>query len=220
MEAQVSTVAEGMPVRPQPDGSDIVKVGEGQIREVAQALAKAFYDDPIMSWIFPDDARRMERLVNGFELYVRRVWLPHDESYTTDRVAGVCCWMPPPDAWHMSIPAQLRLLPAMARMAGRDLPRLMKTLNAMESAHPREPHFYLPMIGVDPQWQGKGFGAALMRPVLERCDREESSAYLEATTPRNRALYERNGFEFIEELKVAKDAPPMWRMWRKPQSTG
>lgn len=87
----------------------------------------------------------------------------------------------------------------------------------MERKHPHEPHWYLPAIGITPAWQGRGYGAALLRPMLERCDAERLPAYLEASTPRNVALYERNGFTVVEEGHYARDAPPLWRMWREPK---
>jgi ribosomal protein S18 acetylase RimI-like enzyme len=93
----------------------------------------------------------------------------------------------------------------------------MRFFGAMEKVHPHEPHMYLPAVGIAPEWQGRGFGAALLRPVLERCDRQRLPAYLESSNPRNLVLYERHGFETIEELSVAKDAPPLWRMWRSPR---
>jgi GNAT superfamily N-acetyltransferase len=64
--------------------------------------------------------------------------------------------------------------------------------------------------------QGRGLGAALLAPVLERCDGERKPAFLEASSPRNRALYERHGFEVMEEFALGRDAPPQWRMWREP----
>ena len=67
-----------------------------------------------------------------------------------------------------------------------------------------------------PAAQGRGLGTALVRPMLERCDREGRPAYLEATTPRNRALYERLGFALVEEMRFPQDGPPLWRMWREP----
>jgi hypothetical protein len=42
------------------------------------------------------------------------------------------------------------------------------------------------------------------------------TAYLEATSPRNRAFYERNGFEVIEQCTYARGAITTWRMWREP----
>jgi hypothetical protein len=59
-----------------------------------------------------------------------------------------------------------------------------------------------------------------MRPVLDRCDAEKVPAYLEATSPRNRALYERHGFEVTEEFTLGPESPPLWRMWRPPNNSG
>lgn len=67
-----------------------------------------------------------------------------------------------------------------------------------------------------PSW--KGLGSALMRPTLERCDREGLPAYLEASSERNAALYERLGFELIRELRVA-GSPPL-RLMARPPVTG
>jgi GNAT superfamily N-acetyltransferase len=215
VERDVTIDEAGVPIRPLPDGSDIRKVTEGELPQVVRALAQSFYDDPVFAWIAQDGARRLAELERGFDLFARRVWFPHDEAYTTDRVIGAAFWVPP-DKWHLSVLAQLRLLPAMAIITRRDLPRLMTLLNVIEVKHPHESHYYLPLVGIAPEWQGRGFGSAIMRPILERCDREGVPAYLEASSPRNRDLYERHDFAVVEEICV-KDSPPLWRMWREPR---
>ena len=53
--------------------------------------------------------------------------------------------------------------------------------------------------------------------MLERCDTDRAPAYLEASSARSRGLYERNGFEAVEECRYAEDGPPLWRMWREPK---
>jgi hypothetical protein len=53
--------------------------------------------------------------------------------------------------------------------------------------------------------------------VLERCDREATGAYREASSERNRALYERHGFELVEAVRLPRGGPPMWTMWREPR---
>jgi ribosomal protein S18 acetylase RimI-like enzyme len=206
---------EGLPIRPQPDGSDIHMLTDAELPTVIEAVARAFYDDPVFSWLFPGDDRRLEQLERGFDLFARRIWMPHDEAFTTDRLIGGAFWLPP-DTWHLSLLQQLSLTPATIRFARSDGVRLLRILNLIESNHPHDRHYYLPVIGVLPEWQGRGFGAALLRPMLERCDRERMPAYLEASSLRNRALYERNGFEVTDELTVG-GSPPLWPMWRKPR---
>jgi GNAT superfamily N-acetyltransferase len=205
---------------PRPDGSDLRKMTTGEVRPVARTLARAFYDDPHFRWYIRDDAKRMQRLERGFATFISRVWLRHDEGYAHERLIGAALWMPP-GKWHLGPLAQLRLLPAIVGNLRGDSPGVLKGLTFIENRHPQEPpHWYLPIVGVTPAWQGRGYGGALLRPMLERCDAERTPAYLEAGTPRSRVLYERNGFENLEECRYAKDGPPFWRMWREPSGSG
>jgi ribosomal protein S18 acetylase RimI-like enzyme len=125
----------------------------------------------------------------------------------------------PPGTWRVSLLDQLRLAPGLVGSMRGDSLRLLKGFTFIERNHPHEPpHWYLAMVGVAPAWQGRGYGTAVMRPVLERSDAERLPAYLEASTARNVALFERNGFQVVEECRYAKDGPPLWRMWREPKS--
>ena len=199
-----------------PPVATIRKADAGDVPRLARALARAFQDDPVFRWMVPDDGQRATTSERGFSLYLRKVYLPHDECYTTDDVVGGALWEPP-GTWKLGPLAQLRLLPGMVAAMGRHLPQVLRAISTLEAGHPGEPHYYLPFVGVEPGRQGRGIGTALMRPILERCDREGVPAYLEATTPRNRACYLRQGFEVTEEFRFPKDGPPSWRMWRKPQ---
>jgi GNAT superfamily N-acetyltransferase len=202
------------PIKAAEEAASVRKLGPADEPPAVAALARSFYDDPVMSWIFRDDSRRLEQLERGFALFGRTLWFNHDEAYTTDARAGAALWLPP-GTWKVGFLRQLTLLPAMVRIGRGDIGRLMRTLNLIENEHPHDRHYYLPILGVSPEWQGKGLGTALLRPVLGRCDREDVPAYLEASSPRNRALYERHGFEVTGELRSG-DSPPFWAMWRKP----
>ncbi len=79
--------------------------------------------------------------------------------------------------------------------------------------HPEEPHWYLPLIGVDPSRQGQGLGAALLKAGLQRCDADGLPAYLESSSPKNVPLYERHGFEVIGLIKPG-DHPGLIPMYR------
>jgi GNAT superfamily N-acetyltransferase len=204
------------PLRPAIDGSDIRKLAPEDVPGIAKALARAFEDDPVMGWVFRDASEREKRLESAFALYLRRIWLPHEECYATDGLFGAALWLPP-GKWHLSITAQLRLVPSMISVNGRNLPRLMRVLRLIEKSHPKgPPHYYLAVLGVEPTYQGRGFGSAVMKPVLDRCDADGVGAYLESSKRRNVVLYERHGFEVVEELRLPDDGPPLWRMWREP----
>jgi ribosomal protein S18 acetylase RimI-like enzyme len=184
---------------------------------VAKAMATAFYDDPVVGpWCMPDESRRMRRLERTFELFLRKVYLAHDECYTTDGLVGGAFWLPP-NTWEVKGLDQLRLVARLAQIHGRGVARILQVMGFIEEKHPHEPHYYLQFLGVELDWQGRGIGSALLTPVLERCDRDGMPAYLEASSERNRALYERHGFEVVEEIRLPAGGPPMWRMWREGQ---
>jgi ribosomal protein S18 acetylase RimI-like enzyme len=186
---------------------------------MANTLAAAFYDDPAIEWLLPDEATRLETARRGFDLFLRRLWLQHEQVYVAgDDVAAVCVWEPP-GAWKVGLGAQLALLPAMLGVYGRRLPRVLGALTAIERNHPTEPHEYLAFVGVAPERQGRGIGSMVMKPILDRCEAEGLPAYLEASSVRSRALYERHGFSVTEEVTIGKGAPPVWRMWRPATAT-
>jgi GNAT superfamily N-acetyltransferase len=100
-------------------------------------------------------------------------------------------------------------------LAGSDATRFLGVNKLFDDHHPPGSYWYLQFMGVSPAWQGRGIGSALMAPVLARCDREGVRAYLDATSQRNKRLYERHGFQ-AEEAFAPSGGPPIWPMWRQP----
>lgn len=106
----------------------------------------------------------------------------------------------------------------MVRAFGRRLPLALWSRLRMDAKHPnRPPHWYLAVLGVAPEWQGRGLGSLLMHPAFDEMDTAGLPAYLETSTPRARSLYERHGFTVTGELNVPMGGPPIWLMWRERQ---
>lgn len=179
--------------------------------DLKNTLAEAFYEDPVLGWLMPDDSKRLARLRRFFAIELRHVVLPRGRVWTTGDLSGAALSLPP-DAWR--VPPRATLLEGTA--FGVHLARAARLGAAMERRHVREPHYYVRDIGVHPDMQGKGLGSALLRPTLDRCDREGLPAYLESSSERNAALYERLGFRLTAELRVA-GSPPLRLMLRPPQ---
>jgi ribosomal protein S18 acetylase RimI-like enzyme len=183
---------------------------------VIDALARAFHDDPVMKWLYPDANRRIDHSRRFFEFRLRQL-LPDGEVYTTPDFAGGALWAVP-GKWRLKPLEVVRLLVAMAPTLGRRGPRALRGLERVEARHPTSPdHYYLAVLGTEPMKQGRGIGSALMGPVLDDCDENGVAAYLESSKERNIAFYSRHGFKVTEEIRMPK-GPPVWGMWRDPRS--
>jgi RimJ/RimL family protein N-acetyltransferase len=53
--------------------------------------------------------------------------------------------------------------------------------------------------------------------MLALCDRDGIGAYLESSSERSQALYERHGFQVVETFDMPGGGPPIRRMWREPR---
>ncbi|MGH2445419.1 MAG: GNAT family N-acetyltransferase [Candidatus Limnocylindria bacterium] len=188
-----------------------------EIPELAAILAKAFAHDPYFSYLAGDTPERNERMRAGWAGILRYSSASLVHTYTTDDHAGVALWHPPGHT-SPSVTDGFRLLPSMARLTGwRRLRTASNALQALEERrhrHVPQPHFYLSALGVDPGRQGEGIGTALMRPVLDRCDTDRIPAYLETATGRNVLLYERVGFDVVEEMVLPNTDIHGWLMRR------
>lgn len=123
----------------------------------------------------------------------------------------------PPDKWRQTTMETIRGVPSTTRIFGRQSFPVLRAFNAIQTAHPPGPHYYLGVLGTDPVHQGKGVGSAVLRPVLDRCDEEGLGAFLESSKEENIAFYNRQGFEVTRKLELPGGAPPLWAMWRDPR---
>lgn len=190
---------------------DIVrKATTSDIPQLSLTLGSAFMDDPVLSWCYPDARRRAELLPKGCRAVIEAT-LQCGGIDTVEGVVSGAIWIPPDAQFDEdALGAEL------VELAGADAERLSTLFGLMEEHHPHaEKHQYLWILGTRPEWQSRGLGSALMRPVLAQCDRVGMPAYLEATSERNVALYKRHGFE-VTEVVTLPDGPPFWCMWRTP----
>jgi GNAT superfamily N-acetyltransferase len=183
---------------------------------LAAVLARAFADDPVWRWMFP---RRPERMAAMFALLLHRAHLPNGVSELAEqdgRIQAGALW-DPPGRWRVPVATQLRQLPGLLRVLGTRTYAVLRGLGELERAHPIEPHWYLAILGTDPSAQGRGFGSALLRSRLSRCDDRRFPAYLESSKETNVPYYERFGFRVTGEIHMPGGGPRLWPMWRNPQ---
>ena len=180
---------------------------------VVTALSGAFYDDPVFRWIYPDDARRVGVLPPFFEIFTDAI-ARHGVSVAAGAGVGAALWVPPGEEV-VDAADEDAFVDALLGLSAEDADRAATCMALLGEAHPHEAHWYLNLLGVAPGSQGQGIGSAMLRAVLDRCDAEGTPAYLEATSPTNRRLYERHGFRVVGDLALP-GGPSLWPMWREP----
>jgi ribosomal protein S18 acetylase RimI-like enzyme len=179
-------------------------VAPADVERAVAVIVLAFGADPVARWAYPDPRQYLALFPPLVRAFGGRAF-PEGTAYHVNSYAGAALWLPPgidPDqaALEATLPE------------GREA-ELTAVFEAMARYHPGEPHWYLPLIGVDLVHQRKGYGAALLREALRHVDWDHLPAYLESTNPANIKLYEAHGFAVMGSIQVGS-SPPLFPMLR------
>ena len=183
-------------------------------RQLGDITAEAFFDDPVNKWIFGTN----RAIQSTFRVLARDVYTKHGLCYLAGD-GGATMWSLSDATRNPSTLGMLSLVAGLMRWGTKDaIKRAIGAGEVMDANHPHEPHMYLFSIATRKAARGKGVGKALIRPMLEACDRDGLPAYLENSNPDNTGFYMSNGFEHMKYLEVGPGAPPLQAMWRKPKA--
>ncbi|WFF06071.1 GNAT family N-acetyltransferase [Micromonospora sp. WMMD1076] len=194
---------------------------QGNIRRASTAdaavvtaiLVEAFMRDPVSGWVFPADDHRARVHPAFFGPFVALA-LRTGEVHVAGDGLGATLWLPTGEGHDADEGDEFDEMEA---AIGAEAMKRFSVLDEMMSArHPGEPHWYLPFIAVHPDHHGKGVGSALLRNKLAELDQAGTAAYLEASSPRNAALYERLGFRRRPVTLDLPEGPSLYPMWRDP----
>lgn len=177
------------------------------LRSLRVTAMRAFVDDPVMRWLYPEDEVFLAPDGAVFRSAFAG-WVALGEVWCTDDAVGLAVWIPPgrPEA-------DFGLDPLAEAPTPERLERF-EIIGAVMAEHtPDEPHWYLQVLATHPDWQRRGMGERLMTSMFERADAEGLPCYLETETIENVAYYRGRGFEVRSEWDVPT-GPHMWGMYR------
>lgn len=172
-------------------------------------ITMAFISDPIVRWFIQDSARYLKYWPLFVKAFGGRAF-ENGSADVADDFAGVALWVPP----GVDLDEEAIGESAAEAVPESEHEEKFGFLGQMGEFHPTEPHWYLPLMGVDLPYIGRGLGSALLRHATARSDKDGVSCYLEATSPLNKPLYARHGFEEIGVIQFGS-SPPLWPMIRK-----
>lgn len=196
----------------------VAKLPRTSVGQAGCLLAWAFAADPVITHFLEPSHRGLVALRAFFRATILEN-LDYDHVYGAwedRRLVGVAIWRPP-EAGSFASGERLRVLldRAIVRLLFPFRSRgLYAGFRMVGSMHPKEPHWYLAFVGVEPDRQGQGIGKQLLAPVLGLADVGKASCYLETPFPESRSFYRRLGFELVDEVHVFPGAPPIWTMLR------
>lgn len=177
-------------------------------------MARAFQDDPFVSYLLPQREKRIAKLPKLFGLLVK-LGQPHGAIDVTLGIEAAAIWKPP-GTWHIPFRHYLTNGPQFLGIFGASALHAMLAMDRIERCHPHEPHWYLQAIGTAPEFQGKGYGGVLLRHRLAMIDAARLPSYLEASKESNVPLYAGFGFVQTGEIRMP-DGPTLYPMWRAPK---
>jgi hypothetical protein len=175
-------------------------------------MARAFFDDPLICFLLPDERTRPQTMPRLFQLLFQ-LGLPHGCCDVTTDYAAAAIWRPP-GQWEIPLTQYITNAGEFLGVFGvLGALRVMRVMDIIEKRHPHEPHFYLQAIGTDTSKQGKGYGGVVIRRHLAVADAARMPCYLESSKPTNIPIYKSFGFEVTGEIQLP-NGPMLWPMWR------
>ena len=196
-----------------------IRLDVSKRERAATLLAGAFHDDPLYRAVLPDEDER-RRASLWLHDRVLRYCLLYGIAHTLPSLPGVACWLPP-GRTEVTIGGIARsgLLAMPLRLGPSAFVRLSAYTNYSSKLRRQktpDSYWYLWALAVDPQYQGRGVGGRLIRPVLEEADASRTACYLESENEKNLAFYEKRGFRVAAEGRVPRLGLPTWSMIREP----
>jgi ribosomal protein S18 acetylase RimI-like enzyme len=200
----------------------LLKLEKKHIEPVSCMLARAFIDAPFNAYAFPDAQGGARRIPYAYQSLLR-YYSSYGRCYVTSpRLEGAAIWIHS-DNLRMSLWGMITSGAVWSGLRlGLQASRRMQAVNRYveKKHHELAPgqHWYLFIIGVDPQHQGRGYASQLLRGMLAQIDAEGLPCYLESETRRSVPIYRHFDFEVVEEINVPGTVLSLTAMLRQPRT--
>ncbi len=188
------------------DSSEPVRLNESQIEPAAETLARAFYDYPVFTYVFPDASEREKELPLLFQSFIQYGIVNGEVYGTSPDLEGVTVWLPP------GYPGGYLTPPEVNREALDRMTYWGRQVYPVRRRHVPTDHWFLELIGIVPEFQGKGYAGVLLLPMLARIKEEHLPCYLDTELDKNVTLYQHFGFRVAEDMDVPGTGVHSWGM--------
>jgi ribosomal protein S18 acetylase RimI-like enzyme len=199
--------------------SGLIRLEKSQLKPAAAMVARAFQDNPLSVYFFPDMSERKNKLPYIFQFMIS-YGLLYGEAYTTSpNLEGVAVWLPSEKArMKRRGDVENEGLSRLFKVERKTAAKWRSFDDYVSSMHKRLvpfAHWYLQLLGVDPAYQGKGYASTLLKAMFTRIDKERLPCFLETDAKRDVSIYQHYGFKVVEEGVVPGSEVTIWAMLRE-----
>lgn len=199
--------------------SDHTSISPNQTKRASIVISKAFYNDPLMEYLFPKPRDRKIKLPFMMELLLKigiKYGIVH---VTSPKLEGIAIWFPSNKAtitlWMGFLNGGISYFFKLGIKAIKKQNRFYNYIYSMHKHLMPTYHWYLSIIGIDPLYQKMGFSHILLNWMLNQIDKDNLSCFLDTNNENNLAFYKRFGFKILKEYEIPDTKIVNWAMIRE-----
>ena len=201
-----------------PELINLLRLSKRHIKPASLVLSRAFLNDPVICWQIPDFNTRVKKLHYFWQITLR-IGIKYGEVYSTsENFEGIAIWRPPKNVnisyWKFVQSGGVKIPFKFGVETTKKMSYIQAVNDSIRNIYMKVPYWYFGPIGVDPEYQGQGFASELIKPMLNRIDKENLPIYLETNIERNIAIYDHFGFRILEEIIIPDTSIVSWSMIR------
>ncbi|MFX1575221.1 MAG: GNAT family N-acetyltransferase [Promethearchaeota archaeon] len=201
---------------------DFLRLNKQQVEPAAKMLAKAFENDPLHIAYFPDSTERVMQNYHLMKFSLRYCMVLGEVYITSPKLEGIALWrLEDPKEEYRDKPRSIFTNWLSFRLAialGEAVEKVYNIFEYIFSTHYElvpSRHWYFFIIGVDPNYQEKGFASSLIKPMLARIDKEKLQCYLDTNNEKNVEIYQHYGFKVLKKYQIPRTNVMNWSMLRE-----
>ena len=199
---------------------ELYKPTKANIQQMGKVLANAFQDYPLFKCVIPDSNKRQKKLHYALTM-ITRFGFKYGEVYaTSSNYEGVILYLTPNSGemtnWRWFRCGFFKVLIKLGWKFLNDWNSIGEVVDQYRKKNAPFPHMYLMTIGVEPQFQGKGYGSMLIKSGLKRCDELNLPCYLETFKEKNVLIYKHLGFDLLDDYKIPETDLTIYSLLRRP----
>lgn len=198
--------------------NSLFRLTKTQLKPATEVVTRAFQDNPAIIYYFPDVSERKDKSFYFFQFLIRYGLLYGEVYSTSPNLEGVAVWLPSKKAhmtlWRVIRSGGLSMILKLGRKNNSLLMTFGDYLTTIHKRHAPFKHWFLIGLGVNPDYQGRGYASTLLKAMFTRIDKEHLPCYLETHDDKNLPIYKHYGFKVVEESVVPNTNITNWAMLR------